>query len=82
MTIHWKTVERYFIVVLFVFQFYPVCNFENNVSILDLALSTVKGLRFVQVSHNFFNLLRPSIKLQFLLLGFHTFPTEVVGRSC
>ena len=28
------------------------------------------------------NLLSPSIKLQFLLLCFHTFLTEVVGRSC
>ena len=26
--------------------------------------------------------LRPSIKLQILLLCFHTFLTEVVGRSC
>ena len=28
------------------------------------------------------NPLRPSIKLQILLLCFHTFRTEVVGRSC
>ena len=28
------------------------------------------------------NPLRPSIKLQILLLCFHTFLTEVVGRSC
>ena len=27
MTISWKGVEQYFTVVLFVFQFYPVCNF-------------------------------------------------------
>ena len=27
MTIHWKAVEQYFTVVLFVFQFNPVCNF-------------------------------------------------------
>ena len=27
MTIHWKAVEQYFSVVLFVFQFYPVWNF-------------------------------------------------------
>ena len=25
MTIHWKAVEQYVTVVLFVFQFYPVC---------------------------------------------------------
>ena len=36
-TIHWKAVEWYFTVVLFVLQFYPrVCNF--GLSILDLAL--------------------------------------------
>ena len=29
MTIHWKAVERYFTVVVFAFQFYPVCNFEQ-----------------------------------------------------
>ena len=29
-----------------------------------------------------FNPLSPSIKLQILLLCFHTFLTEVVGRSC
>ena len=27
MTIHWKAVEQCFTVVLFVFQFYPFCNF-------------------------------------------------------
>ena len=27
MTMHWKAAEQYFTVVLFVFQFYPVCNF-------------------------------------------------------
>ena len=30
----------------------------------------------------YFNPLTPSIKLQFLLLCFHVFLTEVVGRSC
>ena len=29
-----------------------------------------------------FNPLSPGIKLQILLLWFHTFLTEVVGRSC
>ena len=29
-----------------------------------------------------FNPLRPSIKLQILLLCFHTFITDVKGRSC
>ena len=40
-TIHWKAVEQCFTVVLFVFQFYPVCNFV--ILDLDLALSGVKG---------------------------------------
>ena len=41
----WKAVEKYFTVVLFVIQFYPVCNkFLENLSILDLVLSRVKGL--------------------------------------
>ena len=26
---HWKVVEQYFTVALFVFQFHPVCNFGN-----------------------------------------------------
>ena len=39
MTILWKAVDPYFTEVLFVFQFYPVCNFGN---IFDLALSGVK----------------------------------------
>ena len=40
-TIHWKAVEQYFTVVLFVFQFYPVCNCETFIS---LTLSGVKGV--------------------------------------
>ena len=42
-TIHWKAVEQYFNVMLFVFQFYPVCNFGKLIN-LDSALSGVKGL--------------------------------------
>ena len=42
MTIHWKTVEQYFTVVLFGFQFNH-CVILENLSILDLALSGVKG---------------------------------------
>ena len=44
MTIHWKAVEEYFTVVLFVFLCYPVCNMEN-LAILDLVVSGVKGLK-------------------------------------
>ena len=38
MTIHWKAVEQYFTVVLLV-------KLENKLSVLDLALSAVKGLK-------------------------------------
>ena len=43
-TINWKAVEHYFTVPLFVFQFSPDKSLEN-LSILYLALSGVKGLR-------------------------------------
>ena len=43
MTIRWKAaVEQYFTVVLFVFQFYPVCNFGN---FMYFGLGTVKSER-------------------------------------
>ena len=42
MRIHWKAVEQYFIVVLFVFQFYPVCNFGK---FIIFGLGTVKSER-------------------------------------
>ena len=38
-----KAVEQYFAVVLFVLKFYPFCYFEKKFSILDMALSGVKG---------------------------------------
>ena len=37
MTIHWKAVEQYFVVVLFILQCYPVCDFGKLN--LDLPLS-------------------------------------------
>ena len=40
--IHWKAVEQYFTLVLCIFLFYPVFNFDT-LSILDLALSRAKG---------------------------------------
>ena len=43
-SVRWKAVEQYFTVVLFVFQFYPVCIFFEKCSVLNLALSGVKGL--------------------------------------
>ena len=45
MTIRWKAVEQYFTIVLFVF--FNVTQFVilENLSILDLALPGVKGLK-------------------------------------
>ena len=42
MTIHWKAIEQYFTVVLFVFQFFPVCNFGKFAS---FGLGSVRGER-------------------------------------
>ena len=42
MTIHWKAVEQYFTVVLFVSQFYPVCNFGK---FIDFGFGNVKSER-------------------------------------
>ena len=40
MTIHWKAVEQHFSVVLFVFQFCPVCNFGK---FINFGLATVRS---------------------------------------
>ena len=42
MTIHWKAVEQYLTVVLFVVQFYPVCNFGKCI---NFGLGTVGSER-------------------------------------
>ena len=42
-TIHWKTVEQYFTVMLSVFQFYPVCNFGKLIN-CRLGMSGLKGV--------------------------------------
>ena len=42
MTIHWKAVEQYFTVLLFDFTQFVIL---ENLSVLDLALSGVEGLR-------------------------------------
>ena len=42
MTIYWKAVEQCFTLGLFVFQFYPVCNFEKFIS---FGLGAVKSER-------------------------------------
>ena len=45
MTIHSKAVEKYFSEVLFVFQFYPVCNFGK---FINFGLGTVRSERVKQ----------------------------------
>ena len=40
MTIHWKAVEQYFTVELFVFQFSPVSNFGQ---FIDFGLGTLRS---------------------------------------
>ena len=42
MTIHWKAVEQYFTVVLFVFQLDLVCNFGK---FIHFGISTVRSER-------------------------------------
>ena len=75
MAICWKAVEQVFTVVLFIFQFYPGFNFGKFIS---FGLGTVRSERVTARVNPF----TPGIKLQFLLLCFHAFLTEVVGRSC
>ena len=42
MAIHWKAVEQYFTVVLFVFQFYPISNFGK---FINFGLGTIRSER-------------------------------------
>ena len=46
MTIRWKAVEQYFTVKLFVFQFYPLCNF---VKFINFGVGIVTSERVEQV---------------------------------
>ena len=50
-------------------------NYHNNDDIII-------NNKFILCFYRNINPLSPSIKLQILLLCFHTFLTEVVGRSC
>ena len=52
MTIHWKAVEQYFTVVLFVFQYYPVSSF---------GLGNVRSERIKKDSSNFENFVSPMV---------------------
>ena len=44
MTIHWKAVEQYFTVMCCLFFILTYCVVLENLSVLDLAASGVKGL--------------------------------------
>ena len=45
-TIHWKAVEQNFTVMLFVFQFYPVCNFATFI-IFGLGTDRSEGVKIL-----------------------------------
>ena len=93
MTIHWKAVEQYFTVVLFT-QFIIL----GTLSILrgldtvrsewvKLPLDPRVALRLFFLDRivrrqTLLNPLSHGVKLRILLLCFHAFLTEVVGRSC
>ena len=49
MTIHWKDFEQYFTVVLFVFQFYPVCSVPKFIS---FGVGTVRSKRVSSDNHS------------------------------
>ena len=46
MTIHWKAVEQHFTAVLFVFQFYPVCNFGKFITFGLDTCQELKGSKY------------------------------------
>ena len=53
MTIWWKAVEHYFTVVLFVFQFQPVCDFGKFISFVlgTLRSERVNPSKFAEVAN-------------------------------
>ena len=51
MTIHWKAVEQYFTVRLFVFQLYIVCNFRK---FINFGLGTVRNEMVKETYFTFF----------------------------
>ena len=59
MTLHWKAVEQYFTVVLFVFQFYPASNFGKFIS---FGLGNVRSERVeVFTNGDSFNLMHTTV---------------------
>ena len=67
MPIHWKAVERYFTVVLFVFYFYSVYNFGKFIS---FGLGTVRNER-INNNLNFLNVIGALKVLYFALINLH-----------
>ena len=56
---------------------------SENGTLVGISDDFASLLNWYQKStQKYFNPLSPGIKLQILLLCFHTFLTEVVGRSC
>ena len=77
MTIHWKVVEQYFAVVLFVLQFYPVCNFGKFIK-FGLGTVTMKG--FYEVCFVFQTGER-KLKHKFVQQSLYNICTSRSGRS-
>ena len=63
MTIHWKAVEHYFTMVLFVFQFYPVCNFGT---FIRFGLGTVRSERVNRLNQQLLFFSRSMLETRFL----------------
>ena len=58
-------------------------HFLNECPVKPVGFKSVAALKQVSIGYNLLiNPLSPGIKLQILLLCFHTFLTEVMGRSC
>ena len=69
MTIHWEAIEQYFTVVLFVYQFDPVCNSESfiNYEFGTVRSERVKTPRCSKSDHG--EILSKTISLKLLLLS-------------
>ena len=54
MTFHWKAVEQCFTVVLFIFQFYQVCNFGQfiNFGLGTVRSEGVKSFKVIEVKYD------------------------------
>ena len=53
MAIHWKAVEQYFTVVLFVFQFYLVCSFTKFINLWLITTNLLEPwFQTIRAAHN------------------------------